>query len=297
MPKIRIVETEIERTDHIIKSIVKKKATVIYKDDVISEVIEHIDLVEPVKKKELGKLAVGTVKWGPFKTPSLPGFTTIIVLNSGDYAQLGPYKLKDEKGRIMENLWQFSKCYPVVEYIESPYSWTKEGWGQRIVWIHPKEVHYDPIKKEPTEQFWLWREKGFNNMEPVRSPVPRNKRKTCLFSVPLDATDASIRYDYIEARKKIYCPLYSKLVHDQPLYHKLLDRLKEGENLLIAEVDGPIESSLSYYKKKYGVSSDFIKHDTMLVNDMNINVMLNDDKHPFGHSLALSWCLYQDLYK
>lgn len=44
-------------------------------------------------------------KDGSYKDPSYPGFTPILVLTkSSAYGSLGPYCLKDEKGRIMENL-------------------------------------------------------------------------------------------------------------------------------------------------------------------------------------------------
>lgn len=43
--------------------------------------------------------------------PSYEGFTPIICLTkSTEYGSLGPYELKDEDGRIMENSYQFSKC-------------------------------------------------------------------------------------------------------------------------------------------------------------------------------------------
>jgi hypothetical protein len=63
---------------------------------------------------------------------------------------------------------------------------------------------------------------------------------------------------------------------------------KKGENLLIIEVDGPHEEDLEYYMKKYDVKKDFIENNTMLVNEENIKVMLNDGKHPYGHGYCLA---------
>lgn len=46
---------------------------------------------------------------GSYIDPTYPNFTPIICLTSStEYGFLGPYELKDEKGRIMENIWQFS---------------------------------------------------------------------------------------------------------------------------------------------------------------------------------------------
>ena len=63
--------------------------------------------------------------------------------------------------------------------------------------------------------------------------------------------------------------------------------LKKGKNLLIIEVDVCKQEDLEYYKEKYGVKSDFIENDTLLVNEESVKIALNDPKTPFGHS----WCL------
>jgi len=46
-------------------------------------------------------------KNGPRVDPSFDGFTNIIVLlkNTSEWGPLSPFELKDEKGRIMENVW------------------------------------------------------------------------------------------------------------------------------------------------------------------------------------------------
>ena len=75
------------------------------------------------------------------------------------------------------------------------------------------------------------------------------------------------------------------------MFRDLQKRLEKGENLLIIEVDGPCQSSLDYYKQKYNVNDNFIENHTMLVNQQNINIMLNDPKHPFGHGYCLAMAL------
>jgi hypothetical protein len=48
---------------------------------------------------------------------------------------------------------------------------------------------------------------------------------------------------------------------------------------------------MDYYKNMYKVEDNFIENDTMLVNDRNIDIMLNDDKHAFGHGYCLAMAL------
>lgn len=115
--------------------------------------------------------------------------------------------------------------------------------------------------------------------------VGYESRHKCLFSV----SNTGERYDYIEARKNIYLPLYIKLVKREPKFRELA--LGEGRNLLIIEIDGPHQESLSYYQEKYGVSSSFIKHGSIRANKKNLSIMLNDDKHPFGHGYCLAVAL------
>ena len=60
------------------------------------------------------------------------------------------------------------------------------------------------------------------------------------------------------------------------------------------EVDGPHQESLSYYKTMYGVPDDFIIGNTMLCTQSNLDLMLNDPKHNFGHGYCLAWSLLED---
>jgi len=145
-----------------------------------------------------------------------------------------------------------------------------------------------------TQNYLEWREKGMNNKYAVRYPVGYKFRNKCLFS--LKTLDGP-RLDYIDARKQIYLPLYLELVKNCPQFLELKGRLANGENLLIIEVDGPHQESLNYYKSKYGVNDDFIISNTIVVNKENMNVMLNDPKHSFGHGYCLGIALFENLIK
>jgi hypothetical protein len=99
------------------------------------------------------------------------------------------------------------------------------------------------------------------------------------------------RLTYVQARKQIYLPIYCELVKQQPQFKRLVDRWRNGENLLILEVDGPHQESLAYYQEKYGVGESFIEHDTILATFQNLKIMLNDVKHSFGHGYCLAAAL------
>jgi len=223
--------------------------------------------------------------------PSFDGFTPILVMTymyCPDYFPLSPYCLKDNKGRIMENIWQFSKCYETVPETKEYYPRSKT----RVIWEHPAETHLDS-NGDLTPEYLVWREKGMNCKDFIRYPVGFNHRSQCKFALaenPCGSINKK-RLNYIEGRKAIYLPVYCTLAKQQNRFKELQDRLNKGENLLIIEVDGPHDESLEYYKTKYDVGDDFIQNRTILINEKNINIMLNDEKHPFGHGYCLAMAL------
>jgi len=50
--------------------------------------------------------------------PELENFTPVVVMTKSrsKWWPLSPYELKDAQGRILENIWQFSKIYAHVPY-------------------------------------------------------------------------------------------------------------------------------------------------------------------------------------
>lgn len=226
--------------------------------------------------------------------PNLEEFENIVVLtkttcNKKEYFNLSPYYLKDKHGYLMENIWQFSKVYSSVRKVNNKYP------NGKPIWSHPEEVHFQDGKL--TDEYFAWRQKGFENPEPVRYPNSYHGKRESLFSlkrVKEDMTEEDIqkkKLTYIEARKKIYLPLYSKLVRKEKIFDKLKEKLENGTNLLIVEVDGPCYESLDYYKEKYNIKDDFIQDiggGVMEATERNIKLMLNDSKHSFGHGYCLA---------
>ncbi len=262
-------------------------------------------------KMQMGEVRVGRCLYNNGKRydPTYPGFTPIVVLTkSSKYGSLGPYVLKDSKGRIFENIWQAMKCYADVPTSQQTYS----QYDHRVIWDHPSEQHVieTPDGYQLLDAYYAWREKLMACPYPVRYPVGYSHRHKCLFALaeipdvgqlgnnivtkqPGDIIDYT-PLDYIEARKKIYYSLYSNLVKKEKQFRELQQRLQHGENLLIIEVDGPHEESLEYYKNKYHVGDDFIENNTILANKVNLDIMLNDTLHPFGHGYCLAASL-QDI--
>ena len=255
-------------------------------------------------------IRVGTrTYFGGQKDPEFDGFEKIISLTkSTEYGSLGPYALKvpaqlfgyPRGSAIFENFWQAAKLYPYVPAHTDIYG---GRYNPQVTWSHPEEMHYfdinkgefDPVHIRP--EYWAWKHKLLFNVLPVRYPVPREWRPQCMGSLVMGPEGKLILLDYIEARKQIYLEYYRKLVKIELQFKTLLSKLRSGKNLLIIEVDGPHQESLGYYKHTYGVGDDFIINNTMLATPDNLNLMLNDPKHAFGHGYALAMCLNEELSK
>lgn len=268
----------------------------------IIDLTEPVEQTEPVDKfipsdtKYEENIRVGTITYyngHPFK-PLIPeGFSPVEVMTpSTAYGPISPYSLVDEEGRYMENLWQFAKIYKRVPQVIQKYS----RYNHTIIWEHPAEVHVR--KGKPTKKYWDWREKGMSNAYAVRYPVGYDKdmRASCLCSLYENDEGKYEALDYIEARKKIYLKLYREMVRKTEMYQTLLNEVRNGKKIVIMEVDGPVESSQTYYKTTYNLKENFINGNSMQANKIYLRMMLNDEKHPFGHGYCLAWALLEDLY-
>lgn len=207
----------------------------------------------------------------------------VVMKSHSKYWPLSPYYLKNEEGQIMENIWQFSKVYKEVPFSKERYS----RFDNKIIWEHPSEIHVDELE-ELTEKYFNWRNKGFNNEYAVRYPVGYNFRHKTLYSFHNNE-----KLNYIESRKKLYFELYCDLVKKEKLFNELKEKLMKGYNLLIVDVDGPHQESLEYYIKNYNVNENFIDSDSIIINKENMKILLNDEKHPFGHGYCLAMALLE----
>lgn len=132
-----------------------------------------------------------------------------------------------EKCLKMENVWQFSKVF--VQEVGSD-KWPNAEFFRRRsqAWKDPKG-HRHSIKGARVEYF-LWGESKFT---------------------------------YVEARKRIYCPIYASIVQKTRAYKELVKLLEQGQNVQILGYDG--------YDR----------------GDRTWEECLNDLSRPFGHEMVL----------
>lgn len=127
----------------------------------------------------------------------------------------------------VENAWQFSKVYKEFDF-----------FGR------------------PTPEYFDWARKGWMDSYAHRYPLGRRK--------PLYSWWSGEALEYIEARKKIYIPIYTRAVKKIPEF-KLLCSKKE----------------ISLW--------DFDVHPSF--NDMSFEEILNQEKYKMGHGVVLAHLL------
>jgi hypothetical protein len=238
-----------------------------------------------------GKVYVGRRIYtgSKFTDPTLPGCYPVVVMTaSTKYGSLSPYELRDPKGRIVECAYQFSKIYSTVPKTCERVS----RWDHTVIWEWPEQEHarYVNGQLQILPAYLQWRQAGMAVQKPIRYPVGRKARSECIGALG-ENPDGSLNpqiLSYIEARKKIYVPLYSEAVVKQPQFKELQQRVAAGQNLLIIEVDAAHQESLPYYIQKYGVRADFIVNECILAEPVGLEILLNDPTHNFGHGFVLS---------
>lgn len=99
----------------------------------------------------------------------------------------------------VENLWQYSKVYPIHE--------------------HNSQVYFD------------WRDKGWATQRAVRYPMGKGSK-------PLYSYWDGQRLDYIQARKTIYAPTYANAVIKTQSYAMLYNTVITGQDIVLGDFDG-----------------------------------------------------------
>jgi len=131
---------------------------------------------------------------------------------------IGPCMLWDGapcvKSMTFENAWQFSKVYS--DHVD------QEGW--------------------PTDEWREWARKGFANKRAFRYPKGKGAK-------PEYSYWAGERLGYIEARKRIYIPLYKELIRPKDAFKELCAMYEKHRKLVLWDYDG-------YDRKKIGLSPE-----------------------------------------
>lgn len=126
---------------------------------------------------------------------------------------LGPVDLyAGLSAKNVENAWQFAKVYP--EHVD------KNG--------------------DPNQDYWLWATKGWDDSYAHRYPMGKGK-------IPLYSYWDKEKLSYIEARKKIYIPVYAQAVRKTSTFSSLRELLQQEKDVYLQDFDG-------YNHKKLGMS-------------------------------------------
>ncbi len=112
---------------------------------------------------------------------------------------VGPVMINGMQAWNVENAWQYSKVYPA--YVDD--------------------------NNEPTADYYEWRNKGYNDKWARRYPVGKGMK-------PLYSLLDGEKLTYVEARKKIYIPLYSAAVKEAEAFYRLRAEIESlGEAVLL----------------------------------------------------------------
>jgi len=143
-----------------------------------------------------------------------------------------------DTAKNVENLWQFTKVYA---------------------------CHADS-NNEPTEEFFTWMKRGWNSEYAHRYPMGRG-------AIPLYSYWNGKKYDYLDAKEKLYVKMYFRGVKDTEAYKKL-------EEL---------------YKECLKTNTTLVLRDFDAYNHIKLNMTAYDVlKHPtkkFGHGFVLMFML------
>lgn len=162
--------------------------------------------------------------------------------NSKEWSGLSPFILKaisQNTGRcvIFENLWQYSKVYK-----------QHDNGGT------------------PSPDWYVWRRQGFDNPRAQRYPMGKGAvPEYSWWQTWQDGKVVSEKLDYVQARKKIYIPIYSREVVCTESFKNLQKVYHEEPDLILLDYD-------AYDHKALG---------------MTLKDVVNNPKRKCGHSFVL----------
>jgi len=181
------------------------------------------------------------------------------------------------KGRILVSSMR-QKKHPPDAVIVNVTSRSKEEWSRKFspFFLGPVDViPYDtkiPCKNmenawqylkvypgyEEKETYLKWAQEGFTSKKANRYPMGRGKK-------PLYSLWKGEKLGYIEARKKIYAPLYAQCVekYAEDSLEKLRDLYEKGKTVVLLDFDG-------------------------YSNYTNLKDVINDPKKKMGHAFVLA---------
>lgn len=239
-----------------------------------SETVKKADntIITVSKKKNCGKIRIAQQARGE-SYPNYENYENIPAWSrgKGEWKQLSPFYLKFSDGEIFENAWQ---AYKVWEKVDKQ---NTKNWK----WPEEKHVNEDGL---PNEKWNKWHESLLKHDLPVRRPNGK--------AIPLYAFWDNRKLDVVEARKEIYIPYLKQLYRANPVYLKLLEKVKSGKNIMIIEPDGPF---LEAYPNGLEVDLEILNN---LIEKTNYKEEGYPKKYrPYGHGYVLAMTLLEDCKK
>ncbi len=139
------------------------------------------------------------------------------------------------KSHNVENGWQYSKVYEF----------------------------YTDDNGDPSEDYFKWAKEGWNNTRAVRYPMGKGIK-------PLYSWWNGEKLSYVEARKKIYVPLYSKAVQQTHAFKRLKEMYESSEDdIYLWDFDG-------YNHRYFNIDFDYV---------------INDPTKTMGHAFVIAMLL------
>lgn len=98
-------------------------------------------------------------------------------------------------------------------------------------WQYSKVFEYFSEDGEPGERYFKWALDGWSNIKAVRYPMGKDAK-------PLYSYWEGQKYSYVEARRKIYIPLYANAVKDTFAFKKLKEIYDSEPLVYLFDFDG-----------------------------------------------------------
>jgi len=199
---------------------------------------------QPLSPFNLGPFTV-TEKYNPcdqFETNTQPGWR--VIHNGTEYLQTITVL-------SFERYWQGGKVYP-NDLIDPP---NNVIIPNNVATLHNKILNHNFYKRRVDMLTNPNRAKT-----DIRHPLPKKK-----YGNPINGFYSNEFVDYVESRKKYYCPSYEYFAFQTPEYQELLKKHQNGENLLICGPDG-LDTEIT---------------------EQNMQNIINNPRIIFGHELVL----------
>jgi hypothetical protein len=230
---------------------------------------DQIENAKILVTKRIGKIRIAQQAKGK-SYPIKEGFENIPCWSrgKGEWKLLSPFYLKFAEGAIFENFWQSFKVWENI---------TKQ---KTKTWEWPAEKHVDD-EGNPNEKWEKWHESLLHHDEPVRRPNGK--------AVPLYSYWNGRHLNLIEARKEIYISYLKQLYRANPVYLKLLEKVRAGKNIMLIEPDGPL---LDAYPEGLEVNLPLLY--SLIERTNYADEGFPDRYRPYGHGYVLATCLLED---